>query len=469
MDASGFRKVCILAALLVPQSHSVADDAEFSRKRGILVEEVANPAPEFLVRVSVDRKDRTYFVDDFVTATVQSGRAGYLYLVYLQADGSSVLLFPNAYQADNRIRAFEDMLVPGPRARFRLRVVDDPLGAEVLKAIVTSEPIDEADFELKVMKKETFASLSESRARGLFVEGVRDQAGWAEHHIEIETKFSRDKTESVTKQRVAVCIGISEFESPVVPDLNVCHNDAREMASLLKAECEFDRVRVLVNGQATRESIRQIIRTELVDTTRPGDEILIYWSGHGTRIADDNGDEVNDGMDAVLIPYDAQFNDHGLDRDSVVTDDTFGRWLQDLDDRRILVILDSCFSAGQSSNIDAPQSRLNVTQITASPRSPADSFNLEFSRARDIGQRGLALLTASSADEQSYEREEGDLSVMTHFLIQRLKSTPTSVTLSGLFPLLKSDVEGYNKLHQQDDVQTPALFNDVTPEFVLKR
>ena len=36
-------------------------------------------------------------------------------------------------------------------------------------------------------------------------------------------------------------------------------------------------------------------------------------------------------------------------RRTALTDDTFGRWIQDLDGRRVVLILDTCHSAGQAA------------------------------------------------------------------------------------------------------------------------
>ena len=64
----------------------------------------------------------------------------------------------------------------------------------------------------------------------------------------------------------------------------------------------------LANEQATRANIEHAIRRHLPAVTRPGDTVLIYWSGHGSRCADTDGDE-KDGFDEYLVPHDGRVSD----------------------------------------------------------------------------------------------------------------------------------------------------------------
>src|SRR3954471_19467197 len=83
--------------------------------------EAMNEAPAWMVRVSVDRADRTYVVGEDVNVRVVSEQAGYLYLFDVDSGNAVTLLFPNRFRPDNRVEAGSTVAVPGPDG-FRIRV-----------------------------------------------------------------------------------------------------------------------------------------------------------------------------------------------------------------------------------------------------------------------------------------------------------------------------------------------------------
>ena len=91
--------------------------------RGVIVEEIRNPQPDFHVRVSVDHADRIYKSGDELKVSVQSEVDGYLYLLYATAEKKTLLLFPNFVRKDNKIPGGKPVIVPTADARFRLRIV----------------------------------------------------------------------------------------------------------------------------------------------------------------------------------------------------------------------------------------------------------------------------------------------------------------------------------------------------------
>lgn len=130
-----------LAALIAAgsQSRVFAQAGEpLPGARALAVEYIKNEQPQFFVRVEVDRPDRTYRVGDVLHATVRSERAGYLYLLYVDATGNCACVYPNSYQTHNQIPAGQPIVVPDPAAPFRFRV-SQPAGEELLKAIVSSD------------------------------------------------------------------------------------------------------------------------------------------------------------------------------------------------------------------------------------------------------------------------------------------------------------------------------------------
>src|SRR5207248_1192572 len=111
-------------------------------------------------------------------------------------------------------------------------------------------------------------------------------------------------------------------------------------------QCKLDQVRVLLNEQATLKAIEEAIRIYLPQATSAGDTVFLYWSGHGGRISNVDHTEP-DGFDEYLVPYDGRLGSTDEVRGTMLMDKTFGRWVQELDGRKLIVILDACHSGGQ--------------------------------------------------------------------------------------------------------------------------
>jgi hypothetical protein len=99
------------------------------------------PAPGTL-RVSawVDRHDLTYARGDAVRIFVKMNEDAYVTIVNVGPSGKVTQLFPNAFQPSNRVAANRTLQVPAPNGSSRINV-SGPVGAELIKVFVSSEPI----------------------------------------------------------------------------------------------------------------------------------------------------------------------------------------------------------------------------------------------------------------------------------------------------------------------------------------
>lgn len=78
---------------------------------------------------------------DPIAYRITSERSGYLTVINVDARGGAVRLLPNEYAPVQRIEEGESITIPSPDAPFVFEV-QEPLGEECLKAIVTDEPLD---------------------------------------------------------------------------------------------------------------------------------------------------------------------------------------------------------------------------------------------------------------------------------------------------------------------------------------
>merc|ERR1712127_259144 len=98
------------------------------------------------------------------------------------------------------------------------------------------------------------------------------------------------------------------------------------------------------NTEPTAKNIINAYRT-VVSESEEGDAIFLHYSGHGTKLKDDNGDEA-DGYDEALVPRD--FQSTGMIRD----DDLYEILVKALPDGVHMVSLMDCCHSG--SIMDLP-------------------------------------------------------------------------------------------------------------------
>ena len=326
-------------------------------------------------------------------------------------------------------------------------------------------------------------------------------------------------------------------------NLSSPEKDALVLNQIMSEIGDIDDSRVFINDGATRENLEQAVTQWLPQQSKPGDTVFIYFSGHGGQIDDDGGDE-QDKKDEFLCPYDflsiagliglikqeeagvlpekykdlipqakkliansgsAEKANERLVRRSGVTDDLFGHWLQALSDRQVVVILDICHSGGfaneekgiiagrfpsrirRRDRLKPPKADSEV--VTAAGASAVDEskqgrefgfLDQQLGRLKDIGQGNTALLTASTTSELSLVRPDGNLSVMTHELIEAIRNARGPLDLDDTFSQVTSRCEAFFASEEFRNLQEkrgpenkplphhPLLFNNTSDRIWLK-
>ena len=116
-------------------------------------------------------------------------------------------------------------------------------------------------------------------------------------------------------------------------------DDAVSMYNMLLSggNWESSHIKLLLNENATKESIRNNITQWLDNREDQDDVVLIYFCGHGWRIPFYKRAEGH----AHIVPYDASDWHYS---NEVITDKELDSWLDELESNKTVVILDSCYS-----------------------------------------------------------------------------------------------------------------------------
>lgn len=133
----------------------------------------------------------------------------------------------------------------------------------------------------------------------------------------------------------ALCVGINHYPIRGMK-LRGCRNDARAWARTLVDHFDVASgdVDLLLDDEATERRVVNGLR-RLVRGASKGDRLVFTNSGHGTYVADDDGDEAR--YDEALCPYDCG--------DRLIVDDDLREMLDDVPTGvRFTFISDSCHS-----------------------------------------------------------------------------------------------------------------------------
>ncbi len=298
-------------------------------------------------------------------------------------------------------------------------------------------------------------------------------------HLGIETTPAGDGAGARGRlpARRALLIGVDRYRH--VSSLEGPVNDAVAMASFLSGHLGYrgSDIKTLVDAEATRDNILTAIEDWLIAGTSSGDEVFLFFSGHGFQQSDANGDEA-DRRDETLVPVDA-FVDNERKVKGMIADDEIAALLDRMTGRRIHVVLDSCHSGtGTRSTGD--------WRNVKSPRLPDGTPLRVAARTRGIGGGGavrreafltsdrpeLTVWTAVRSEQKALVDEEAEAegappgSVFTRLFLRGVRDREAdrdangAVTVQELRDYLVSGSEAYCRRHP--DVcgagLTPQLF-----------
>src|ERR1700733_4454875 len=186
-----------------------------------------------------------------------------------------------------------------------------------------------------------------------------------------------------------VFIGIDRYQSPDISELRFAERDARALHALF-ADSLGDGAELLLGGDATRTRIAaQFAALGHVD---PDDFVVIGFSGHGSETRE-------------LVTYDADVLD--LERTCVSLDELI-EWFRAIPARRLVCVLDCCFSGAMGAK---------VLQVESTPR----KLLSEASLLDQLAGEGRLILTASTANQPAWENPKIGHGLLTHFLLEALQ------------------------------------------------
>lgn len=179
-------------------------------------------------------------------------------------------------------------------------------------------------------------------------------------------RFSRDHTDGADFSDLHGAVGDAQrFAAALTEQLGV----AAAVPAPDACSAAVSAAKILLNACATRAAILAALDAE-IDARKPGETLLFYYAGHGSRYRDDETASQDTGYNGTILPYDARNPDGS-------PGDIFDVELKTRKDRAVakgvyfVSIFDSCNSATATRDGAAGAAR-SVPELTgAKPPAPA--------------------------------------------------------------------------------------------------
>ena len=209
----------------------------------------------------------------------------------------------------------------------------------------------------------------------------------------------------------AVLVGVNRYRIPGA-DLRGCVNDVRNLQKVLVDLYGFRPrdMTILLDDKATKRNIQTAV-WQMIKASSAGDVALFHFSGHGSNVPDNDGDEA-DHRDEILCPHD-------LDWRAPLTDD----WLRASFDRikrgvSLTCIFDCCHSGTATRQVAPPDAPVIARYLP----SPWDLVAVESGRRL----RGKVRATVHRASAARRRRSDVVVADMPEVLISGCRDTQTS-------------------------------------------
>lgn len=438
-------------------------------------EAIEKENPTFFVHAATDGGTLEFWDGEQLRIKVRCEVDAYLYAIYTQADQKSYVVLPNSGSSKQKTPAKQEVRIPGDKDNFRWSV-SAPFGKESLKVIACRQRIEA--LEKPEMRRGQAAALSDQDLAKLIAE-IKTKIpknDWSEVSLALTTHEGINPKSPHFGKRYGVFFGVHEHDGtlaaqaclkkgqprPVAGNLGpVAVFDGHMLHRALRRSGSLDDARFFPNPDnqattgATRDNMEQAITQWLPSVTKPGDTVVIFFSGHGAVMEDAPG-----GKQSYLVPSDfleafavlamrklrdegratdsstrlleraeqimreenltlsftwdqfwaasgeqmnaylkeAERVDKRLNLRSCILENEFEHWLQKLPGRRIVFITDACNSGGFAPGDGAGATTRGFVRKVPNP-GEFQFLRQPSARLKDLGQENTSMIVAARVDE----------------------------------------------------------------------
>ncbi len=249
-------------------------------------------------------------------------------------------------------------------------------------------------------------------------------------------------------RQYALLVGVRNYDKDQLRSLRYTENDVNGLAAVLK-DAGYKRVVLMTQAEAAAESDPELLPTgknirrqlqSLLEDRKPGDGVLVAFSGHGVQPRGEKG--------SYFCPMDAEVTDLA----TLVSLADLYKALEDCKASSRVLLVDACRNDPLAAG-DKGLPRLKLESVTRpqSERPPG----------------GVAALFSCSEGQKSYESAKFKQGIFFHFVVEGLKGAAANkkgeVTLEHLAAYVKDEAPDAAKDEFGVDArQRPQLVGDLS-------
>jgi uncharacterized caspase-like protein len=248
------------------------------------------------------------------------------------------------------------------------------------------------------------------------------------------------------QQKWALVVGIGKFTGKV-DALQYASKDARDFEAALKdahiGRFPADHVTLLTDADATTSNIKAALNT-IARKADKSDMVLVFIASHGTARGEDSVGNLN-----YIVTYDTKTANEDLLYGSALPMAEVSEVIRSrIRAQRTVVLLDTCHSEGGGKGL--------ISEAAVS------SSAMKTMRAG----AGRVVIASSGQKQQSYESDDLENGVFTHFFIEGMKKQDGQMPLSAIFGYVAQEVPKTVKLEKKAQ-QTPVMFRSEDGEEIV--
>lgn len=437
-----------------------------------------NANPDIALELSVSHRQPR--IGDILELCFAASRTGYVTLWNVGTSGQTARIFPNAYSGGDpgamQVTGGQRYCAGKSGDPFRFRV-DGPPGRDELYIAWTATPD----------RQPQTTGFPNPAAMASAFEAMRQQtpAGWATYKTAYEVvgpggaapppvppvnnsstlpppppapaptpmpqaqqqqQQQPQQQQAQQQQAAKPQLYILAMGSNVEP-LTKSNQDAAMFVDVFKTMFAIPNQNIRVYKDVYRNQFKAGMEW-LQKMAQPQDFVVIYYSGHGAQIPDDNGDE-QDGSDEAFVTFDVEGKASPSVRD-LVRDDEYATWVNGLRTSQVLSVIDACHSGGMQRGVGDVLMGATPKFFIRGEIRPASGAPA----ARALGVPKMTpkgtTLAAAREDQSALEGSKG--SIFTLALIESLAGVKKAGTMVDVFTTTSRRVASVT-----ESKQTPVM------------
>lgn len=211
----------------------------------------------------------------------------------------------------------------------------------------------------------------------------------------------------------ALLVGVGDVRNNPLPGIDVDIENMKKVAVTMRFEPE--NIKVLFNEQATSANVHGALSSWIRDGVGPNDRVLIYFSTHGTRVADAQS---ANGVDDAIVMHDTVPANGRLM--NVLLGRELGTAIANSPSHNVLVLVDACHSGTATRDLQLDNLSLGTSVavkrfytypgMPAAPPAGVATRGIEGTRAVGAGKsENYAALSAARDDETASGTDQGGM------------------------------------------------------------